>query len=370
MLRCVISGAPVWRFHPPEAAVQAGDTAAFGLRHCWCCSAGRQPYGCSPSRRPAPPQAALSEAEAERLAALLNEAGGADGSPRLGNVTNISCSRHGRVSWDSPHFLAQGPDDPAGQIAKMEHAMSDQNQTRPVASETASGTKPSSRRLRAALLGAVALATVGGVAVEIHAPAFAQSPAVAMQTNPGSFADIVEHVRGAVVSVKVSVTQVAADADSDQGGPQINPGDPLERFFRRFGGENSPFGRQQRPRGEKSQALGSGFIISADGYVVTNNHVVENATDVSLTMDDGRKVSANVVGTDKQTDLALMKITRQGHLPARDFRQGHAARRRLGDRGRQSRSASAARSPPASSRRAAATSAPAPMTTSCRSTRR
>ncbi len=172
----------------------------------------------------------------------------------------------------------------------------------------------SSKTLRAALLGAVALASVGGVAYQAHTPAQAQAPALtAPAAAPVSFAPIVERVRGAVVAVKVKTVETA-DADEELGGgmPQMRPGDPLERFFRRFGGEASPFGRQQPQRPRSGQALGSGFIISEDGYVVTNNHVVENASEVTITLDDGRNVSAEVVGADKRTDLALLKIKDKG----------------------------------------------------------
>lgn len=178
----------------------------------------------------------------------------------------------------------------------------------------------SSKTFRASLLGAVALAAFGGAAA--YDGAFAPrgaiaAPIVAGQTNPASFADVVDRVRGAVVSVKVTVVQNASD-DEESGMPQLRPGDPLERFFKRFGGENGPMGRQQqKPR--SGQAQGSGFIISSDGYVVTNNHVVENATEVSLTMDDGRSVGADVVGTDKRTDLALLKIRDGGTYQHVDF---------------------------------------------------
>ncbi len=171
--------------------------------------------------------------------------------------------------------------------------------------------------LRAALLGAAALVCVGGFAFQAYTPALAQAPVISVSTMPGSFADIVERVRGAVVAVKVKVVETA-DADDTQGGlPQLRPGDPLERFFRRFGGDNSPFGRQQRPR--SGQALGSGFIISDDGYVVTNNHVIEHATEVMITMDDGRTVAADVVGADQRTDLALLKIREKGKYAHVEF---------------------------------------------------
>ena len=185
--------------------------------------------------------------------------------------------------------------------------------------------------LRAALLGATAVVAVVGLTGQ---SAFLPSPAIAAAAQgaaPISFADTVEHVRGAVVSVKVKIVEAAANAeDGDEGMPNLRPGDPLERFFKRFGGQNGipgmPGGREHGPR--TGQALGSGFIISSDGYVVTNNHVVENATEVTITLDDGRTVPAKVVGTDKKTDLALLKIKDGGNYPHVDWA---AATPRVGD---------------------------------------
>jgi len=69
-------------------------------------------------------------------------------------------------------------------------------------------------------------------------------------------------------------------------------------------------------------AQGSGFIISADGFVVTNNHVIQNATEVILGLDDGRSVPARVVGADEKTDLALLKITQDGKYPFTEWAEG------------------------------------------------
>jgi serine protease Do len=192
-----------------------------------------------------------------------------------------------------------------------------------------SATRPSShpkiRTTRAALLGAVAVIALGGAIGNSVLPhgALAQAPALTVpgqSAGPASFADIVDRVKSSVVAVKVKMVETAdASDDSSSTVPQLQPGDPLEKFFKRFGGEGLPFqfrGPQQRHSG---QALGSGFIISSDGYVVTNNHVVEHASNVTLTLDDGRTVPAKVVGTDKKTDLALLKITEGGNFPHVDF---------------------------------------------------
>jgi len=176
-------------------------------------------------------------------------------------------------------------------------------------------------RLRAALLGAVAVVAIGGIAAEttfmaanpVHAEQIEAKPAPA-QIAPGSFADVVDHVRSAVVSVKVKITETDADASDDATPPSlpnIPKGDPLERFFKQFGdGNGIPHAHPH-----VGQAQGSGFIISSDGYVVTNNHVVENATDVQVTLDDGKVIPATVIGTDKKTDLALLKLKSGDNYP-------------------------------------------------------
>jgi serine protease Do len=167
------------------------------------------------------------------------------------------------------------------------------------------------REIRAVLLGTVAALAL----VFMNDGGFGQAPAAALQSqvspvvSPVSFADVVDHVRGAVVSVKVKTTETA-DSSDELEIPHIAPGDPLERFFKHFGEEGTPHDHHLKPH--LTQAQGSGFIISPDGYVVTNNHVVENATEVSVTLDDGKTVPATVVGTDKRTDLALLKIKQSG----------------------------------------------------------
>ncbi len=125
--------------------------------------------------------------------------------------------------------------------------------------------------------------------------------------GPVGFADIVETVKPAVISVRVKV-----DADPQASSAEELPfpkGSPMEQFFRRFGQEGMP-GAQRAPRrgGGRTMGQGSGFLISADGYAVTNNHVVEKASTVEVTFDDGKTFPAKVIGTDPRTDLALIKL--------------------------------------------------------------
>ena len=145
------------------------------------------------------------------------------------------------------------------------------------------------------------------------APALAQfkSDAPSIQTPMGraplTFADIVERVKPAVVSI--SVTGSTRVARNQKGGPGAAPlpdlpdDHPLNDFFR-----NLPKGGGAAPAPRPTQAQGSGFVISADGYAVTNNHVIDGANKIQVTFDDGEKLDAELVGTDPRTDLALIKI--------------------------------------------------------------
>ena len=188
-----------------------------------------------------------------------------------------------------------------------------------------------SRPLRQLLLGAAAALTLSGSlgATAVLSPAYAQSVSQSPTqeavpvTVPGSipsFADVIDRVKGAVVSVRVRVGDANEDSEST-GMPGLQPGDPLERFFRRFGENGAPGMRRYGPR-RQTMAQGSGFIISSDGYVVTNNHVVKNAQEVILGLDDGRSLHAKVVGTDEKTDLALLKIAEAGPFPFTEWADG------------------------------------------------
>jgi serine protease Do len=133
--------------------------------------------------------------------------------------------------------------------------------------------------------------------------------------RPAGFADLVERVKPAVISVRVK-----AKADSEMMNFDDMPfpqNSPMERFFRRFGmpdEENMPR-RQHQPHGQFVTGQGSGFFIAADGYAVTNNHVVDKAKAVEITTDDGKTFDAKVIGTDPRTDLALIKVDGRSDFP-------------------------------------------------------
>jgi len=120
----------------------------------------------------------------------------------------------------------------------------------------------------------------------------------------------------AVVSVKVNIENPAASSD-DLSGQMDNLPPQIQQFFKRFGNQNGMPPRQTEP--QRAIGLASGFFISADGYVVTNNHVVANAKTVTVTTNDGKALDAKVIGTDPKTDLALLKVTENGDYPFVSF---------------------------------------------------
>ena len=160
------------------------------------------------------------------------------------------------------------------------------------------------------LLGAALLSTA--LAVVPLAPAEARMA-------PDSFADLVVAVKPAVVMITTS-TVVAKPTTPMPGFP---PGSPFEEFFREFGMPDSPHG-PSRPH--RSDALGSGFVISEDGYIVTNNHVIEDADEISVEFANGEKLDAKLVGTDPKTDIALLKVDSAKPLPFVTFGDSDAMR--------------------------------------------
>ena len=129
--------------------------------------------------------------------------------------------------------------------------------------------------------------------------------------RPVGFADIVDKVKPAVISVRVKMDGGSAKMMGFDGNMPFPPNSQMERFFRRFGmpeGTNPEERGNSAPRNRVVTGQGSGFFISADGFAVTNNHVVDKAQTVEVTTDDGKTLNAKVIGTDPRTDLALIKV--------------------------------------------------------------
>ena len=170
------------------------------------------------------------------------------------------------------------------------------------------------RTLRSLALGGTALALVfggglvgGSLDLVRSTPALADAVQVQSVQLP-SFADLVQKVNPAVVSVRVKSQQPELSADNQDFPFQFQPGSPMERFFRQFRQQNPNNNDNPAPRRGFSMSLGSGFFISEDGYLVTNNHVVDNGSSFTVVLDDGTELPAKVIGTDDKTDLALLKV--------------------------------------------------------------
>ena len=146
--------------------------------------------------------------------------------------------------------------------------------------------------------------------------------------GPVGFADIVEQVKPSVISVKFDVNEKVSKDDNDNS--PFQPGSPMERFFVASAGPMACLpGLRGGPHGHGVvTGQGSGFFISADGYAVTNNHVVDGADKVEVTTDDGKTYKAKVIGTDARTDLALIKIEGGSNFP---FTKLSEAKPRIGD---------------------------------------
>ena len=142
--------------------------------------------------------------------------------------------------------------------------------------------------------------------------------------EPGSIADLVERTGPSVVTILA--TQESDKMAGMREGSPFPPGSPFEEFLRRFGmpDEGAPIPPQPR-QGQRGIGLGSGFVIEQDGYIVTNNHVVDQAKSLKVRLSDEREFDAEVIGTDPQTDLALIKIDATG-LPELEFGDSDALR--------------------------------------------
>ncbi|MBC2833941.1 DegQ family serine endoprotease [Paragemmobacter straminiformis] len=152
-----------------------------------------------------------------------------------------------------------------------------------------------------------------------------QADVAAARGAPESFADLAEQISPSVVNI----TTTSVVAASTEGGPMVPEGSPFEEFFKDFQDRNGQGGDGAPAEPRRSEALGSGFVISEDGYIVTNNHVIEGADDISIEFFSGEKLKAELVGTDPKTDIALLKVKSEKPLPFVQF--GNSDLMRVGD---------------------------------------
>jgi serine protease Do len=151
-----------------------------------------------------------------------------------------------------------------------------------------------------------------GLLVLLPAPALARAA-------PDGFADLAARLLPSVVNV--STTQVI-EGNPGIELPQLPPGSPFEEFFKEFMERGQP--RQQQPR--RATSLGSGFVIDTDGHIVTNNHVIQDADEVTVILHDETRLQAKVIGRDAKTDLAILKVDPHGKLAPVKFGDSDAVR--------------------------------------------
>lgn len=162
------------------------------------------------------------------------------------------------------------------------------------------------RALRPAPTGAAGIGVCAALATALF-----WTPAALADSAPHAVADLVARVSPSVVTVMATQAAQADAADRQPGRSPFPPGSPFEEFFRQFGAPGAPPPQESAP----AHALGSGFVIGDDGYIVTNNHVVDHASKVRVRLTDKREFDARVIGVDDQTDIALLKVE-ANDLPA------------------------------------------------------
>ncbi len=190
-------------------------------------------------------------------------------------------------------------------------------------------TPPKTRRFRTSLLGvasAVAILAGGGMLVDAAQPANVTSAAEQVNSSHNydrSYWPLVQTMMPAVVNVAVDKTEKVA-----QSGSQFSDPD-MQKFFERFFGQQMPM-PQQEPQTERLHGEGSGFIIDPAGYIVTNAHVAGDADKITVSLQDGKKLPAKLVGIDKKTDLALLKVDSKEPLPFVEW--GDSSKVHVGDK--------------------------------------
>jgi serine protease Do len=166
------------------------------------------------------------------------------------------------------------------------------------------------------------------MALLIVIPAVLISWPAAARPAPDSFADLAEKLLPSVVNISTTQT-MKSDRGREHAGPEIPqfpPGSPFEEFFRDFFDHGMPKSGRPEAQPRKATSLGSGFIIDPAGYVVTNNHVIADADEITVILHDDTNLKAEVIGRDTKTDIALLKVKTDKALDAVTWGDSDAAR--------------------------------------------
>jgi serine protease Do len=190
-------------------------------------------------------------------------------------------------------------------------------------------TNKTKRLSKTAIAGALSLVLIGaqmpGLSVASEATLPTRTHAGTLQQHPGSFSALIKQVKPAVVNIATSGNNAMPNGmrQFEFQMPELPQGSPFGDFFQHFFDNmpQSPEGGQ----GFETKGAGSGFIISADGYIVTNHHVIDDASEIEVVMDDGSRFDATVKGIDSKTDLALLKIESDKPLPYVSFGDSDSA---------------------------------------------
>jgi serine protease Do len=183
----------------------------------------------------------------------------------------------------------------------------------------------SPHRLPVRKSGAVALVLALSAGLPLGLAAVGFAGAAHAQTRPTGLADLVDSVAEAVVNI--SATQTVEDKSAENM-PQLPHGTPFDEMFEEFFRNHGQMGGQT-PRPHKSSSLGSGFVIDSSGIVITNNHVIADANDITVIFTDGHKLKAEIVGKDTKVDVAVLRVKSDKPLKAVKF--GDSDKMRVGD---------------------------------------
>ena len=145
---------------------------------------------------------------------------------------------------------------------------------------------------------------------------------------PDGFADLAEKLLPSVVNISTTQT-VKPDHEREHSGRQFPPGSPFEEFFKDFLDKQNQHGDKPEAKPRKATSLGSGFVIDPSGYIVTNNHVIADADEITVILHDDTNLKAEVLGRDSKTDVAILKVKTDKPLPAAKW--GDSDKARVGD---------------------------------------